>query len=148
MPCRRSLLPPGWWLIVPLSLGGLSCSKSSESLNPVEGKVLFNKQPLSGALVTLHPKGKTDMTTIPSVGLTREDGTFTVTTGEKTGAPAGEYVVTIICSEEVKSKPGVISTGPVETQDRLQGAYADWATSKITVEIKKGANQLEPFDLK
>jgi hypothetical protein len=148
MPSRRSLSPLGWWVVVPLSLGGLSCSKSTESLNPVEGKVLFKNQPLAGALVTFHPKGKTDMTTIPSVGLTKEDGTFTVTTGEKAGAPAGEYVVTIICSEPVKSKPGVISTGPVETQDRLQGAYAERETSKITVEIKKGTNQLEAFDLK
>jgi hypothetical protein len=130
-----------------LSLGGLSCS-DSPPLHPVEGKVLYKNEPLSGALVALHPKGGADIKAIPSTGLTGADGTFKITTGDKSGAPAGEYVVTIICSETVDAKPGKISTGPPETRDRLNGAYADKAKSTITVEVKKGDNQLEPFNLK
>jgi hypothetical protein len=126
----------------------LSCSGSGVSLNPVHGKVLYKNQPLKGALVTFHPKGHTDITTVPSVGLTGEDGTFDVTTGKKEGAPAGEYVVTLICSEEVAPKhKRAMSFAPPETRDRLGGTYANMETSKIRVAIKKGVNQLEAFDL-
>jgi hypothetical protein len=131
-----------------LSLVSVSCSGSSETLYPVQGKVLHNNQPLAGALVSFHPKSGSDVKTMIPTGLTKEDGTFTVATGDKPGAPAGEYVVTIICSEEIKPKAGQISTGPPDTQDRLKGAFADKASSRITVEIKKGNNQLEPFELK
>jgi hypothetical protein len=145
---RKCISILGGCLVVAAALSGLSCSDSAASLNSVQGKVLLNGQPLSGALVTLHPKDGADIRTVPSTGLSKDDGTFTIMTGDKSGAPAGSYVVTIICSEVVKPKEGVISTAPPETQDRLKGAYADRAKSTITVDVKKGTNQLEPFDLK
>jgi hypothetical protein len=138
--------PSRWrWLILLPALGCLSCSGSA-ALNPVQGTVLYKNQPLAGALVTFHPKGATGVATILPVGMTKEDGTFTLTTGQTDGAPAGEYVVTLICSEVVKSKR--ISTEQPETQDRFRGAYANAATSQIQVEIKNGPNQLAPFNLK
>jgi hypothetical protein len=84
------------------------------------------------------------------IGLTKEDGTFTVMTGQKDGAPAGEYMVTIICSVPVNKKTGkAISLGSdEETIDVLSGKYADVNNSKLPVTIKSGPNQLEPFDLK
>jgi hypothetical protein len=124
----------------------LSCSGSS-GLNPVQGKVLYKDQPLGGAVVTFHPKGADQVTAVPSVGRTKEDGTFTLTTGTKEGAPTGEYVVTIICPEEPKGKQGFSTEAP-DTPDRFQGAYANMATSKFKVEIKSGPNALEPFPLK
>jgi hypothetical protein len=148
MPRLRSLPPLGWgWLVVLCSLCGLSCS-GGDGLNPVQGTVLYKGQPLGGALVTFHPKETKDIHEIPPTGLTGADGTFSVTTGRKDGAPAGEYVVTIICSQVPTTTTKEINTGGVETQDRLQGAYADRATSRIKVVIKKGPNQLAPFDLK
>ncbi len=138
--------PRKWWLLL-LSLCGASCS-GGEALNPVHGKVLYQNGPLSGALVTFHPQGMADITVTPPVGLTGPDGVFTLTTGKKEGAAAGNYVITVICSETLPADDKSISTGGPETRDRLQGAYANRATSKITVEIKKGINQLEPFDLK
>jgi hypothetical protein len=129
-------------------LACLACS-GGEKLNPVTGTVLHKQQPLKGAVVTFHPKGGSDITTVRPVGLTREDGTFTLSTGQKDGALAGEYVVTIICPEEVtpKGKRGFTTEAP-DSQDRFHGAYANQATSTIKVEIKPGANQLEPFHLK
>jgi hypothetical protein len=70
-----------------------------------------------------------------------------VTTGKKEGAPAGEYVVTIICSEVVEKGKKSMSTEPPESRDRLKGAYADRAKSRITVKITNGPNQLETWDL-
>src|SRR5437660_12226619 len=117
-----SLPPPGWrWLALLPALCCLSCSGGSERLNPVQGKMLYKNQPMSGALVTFHPKGTDDVNTIRPTGLVKEDGTFTLTTGPKDGAPAGEYVVTVIWSEvSSKSKKG-FSTEMPATQDRLKG---------------------------
>jgi hypothetical protein len=130
-----------------MSVLGLSCSGSA-ALNPVRGKVVYKGQPLAGALVTFHPKGGGGLKSVPSTGLTKDDGTFAVVTGDKEGAPAGEYVVTVICSENVGAKKGAISTAMPDTQDKLKGAYASKESSRLSVTIKSGENQLDPFDLK
>jgi hypothetical protein len=146
----RSITSSWSWLLGVVCLLNLSCSPGKEELNPTEGKVLYKGQPLAGALVTFHPKGEASATAVRPTGLSKEDGTFTVMTGDKNGAPAGEYVVTIICSEvpAESKKEKDFATGGMETKDRLQGAYADHSKSKITVQIKSGTNKLEPFDLK
>ena len=133
-----------------LALCGLACSGSSQ-LNPVQGKVLYKNEPLAGALVTLHPKGATDVKVDRPVGRTKDDGTFTVSTGQAEGALPGEYMVTIICSQPINKKAGKkeMSLGSdEETSDVLKGMYADVGRSKLSVTIKSGPNQLEPFDLK
>ena len=130
-----------------MSLISLSCSSSEGFVLPFAGKSRTRANRSPGALVAFHPKGKADPKTVSSVGLTKEDGTFTLTTGDKVGVPAGEYVITIICSEKVSTKKGVISTGPAETQDRLNGVYSNRDTSQIVVTVKAGENQLDPFDL-
>ena len=127
-----------------------SCDKGGGSLNPVKGKVLVNDEPAKGVLVTFQPKKEASVHTTPSTGVTGEDGTFTLSTGSKQGAPAGEYVVTFIWSEEVPNAPKgkVISMEPPETRDRLGGAYASRDRSRFTVEVKAGTNELaEPFKL-
>ena len=65
------------------------------------------------------------------VGRSGEDGSFKLTTGDKEGAPAGEYVVTVICPEETKMPKGKISTAPPESKDRFEGAYANPTASKL-----------------
>jgi hypothetical protein len=139
----------GRWLILAAALACVSCSGGGATLYPVKGKVLYKNQPLAGAQVTFHPKGA-DLKTVNPTGLTKEDGTFTVMTGPSEGAPAGEYTVTLICSEQVapQGNKKVISTEMPETKDRLGGAYANRNTSTIKVEIKPGPNELQPFDLK
>jgi hypothetical protein len=122
-------------------------------LYPVSGKVTYKGQPLSGALVTLHPKGSTDPRVERPVGYTQEDGTFSVKTGQNPGAPAGEYIVTVICSRKVEPKGGskskIISFGgDEETVDILGGTYANPQTSQILVEIKPGNNELSPIELR
>lgn len=147
MRCSGYRCLVGCGLVALISLMSVSCSQSP-ALYPVEGKVIFNDQPLAGALVTFHLKGNTDIKAIPSTGMTKEDGTFTLVTGDRNGAPAGDYVVTIICTEQVGVKKGAISTGPPETIDKLKGAYADKANSKIFVSVTSGDNKLQPFVLK
>jgi hypothetical protein len=130
------------------ALACASCSKDG-GLNPVQGTVLYKGQPLEGAVLTFHPKGggKSITANLP-VGRTGADGTFTLKTGDKDGAPAGEYAVTLVCPEEVKLPKGKISTAPPESKDRFQMAYANRDNPPLRAEIKAGVNQLEPFQLK
>src|SRR5262249_22670468 len=124
----------------------MSCS-GSDALNPVEGKVLYNNEPIAGVLVTFHPKGA-DINTVLPVGQTKEDGTFTLSTGKQEGAPAGEYVVTAVCPQQgERTGAKGLSMQRFKPEDRFNGVYANEANSSIKVEIKKGKNQLEPFKL-
>lgn len=143
---RDSRRPPvlTGWLVMWSGLLAVSCSGSG-GLNPVQGKVLFRDKPLHGVVLTFHPVGQTDVHTQRPIGLTKEDGTFTVTTGLKEGAPAGQYIVTFTYPEQPKTK--AITMEMPETRDRFGGAYANPANSRIKVEIKSGLNQLEPFNL-
>jgi hypothetical protein len=121
------------------------CSQSP-TLNPVSGKVLYEGKPLAGALVSFHPE---DSKFGVATGYSKEDGTFTVVTGDVAGAAAGSYKVTVMCHVPIKAKTEGMSFGGMEeTEDRLKGAYANRGNSKIAVTIKDGPNQLEPFDLK
>jgi hypothetical protein len=128
-------------------LCSLACSGKQEELNPVKGKVVFRDELLKGALVTFHRKGSTDLNAHAITGYTNELGEFTLKTGEKEGAPAGDYVITIICSE-VKSLGTGLSLGGQDSVDRLKGVYAEVEKSTIFVTVKKGENVLPPFDLK
>jgi len=147
----RPLFPPraGRGLVLLAALACASCSGGGSALNPVRGQVLYKGQPLKGAVVTFHPKaGGKSFTTLLPVGMTGEDGSFTLATGDKEGAPAGEYVVTLICPEDVAVPKGKILTAPPESRDRLQGAYASRETSTLQRQVKAGSNQLEPLSLK
>ena len=149
MQVRPSPSPPVWrWLVLAPALFCLSCS-GGPKLNQVKGQVLYKNNPIRGAVVTFHLKGSDPLKAIPSSGMTQEDGTFTLTTGQKEGAPAGEYVVTVIWPKENTPKEGKILNGPPpDVPNQLPAAYADRDKSKLTAEIKNGENQLQPFSLK
>jgi hypothetical protein len=132
--------------VLTLALFSVSCS-SGESLNPVHGKVLYQNQPIGGVVLTFHPKGPTDINTIFPVGLSKEDGTFILTTGKNEGAPAGEYTVTAICPVPKGVQAKGMSMGRSDSEDKFKGAYVREETSTIKVEIKNAKNELEPINL-
>ncbi len=151
MNVRPPSLPSRWrWLVLLFVLSCAGCGGGGDSLASVRGKVLDKQgQPAKGAVVSFHPKGGNSVSTEPSVGVAGEDGTFTLETGKKSGAPVGEYTVTIIWPEEVAPRKAKVFPPPEsETRDRLRGAYANAKTSPFKVQIKAGDNQLEPFLLK
>lgn len=131
--------------MLPLLLACVSCS-SSAKLNKVQGKVQVNGKPAKGVAVFFNPKEDSIHAVRPS-GVTDEEGNFTLETpNQGQGAPAGKYVVTFLWPEEVKKK--AFGTEPPDSRDRFEGRYADRSRSKFEVEVKKGDNQLQPFDLK
>jgi hypothetical protein len=147
MPFQLSLLSRlGLWGLVLSVLGCLGCS-GSDGLNVVRGRVLSkNGEPAKGVVLTFHLKGADPVKAVRPIGLTTEDGTFTLMTGNKDGAAVGEYAVTLIWPEEPKTKG--IPRGPTDSRDRLEGAYANPAAPRFKAEIKQGENTLEPFKLK
>jgi hypothetical protein len=138
-------------LLLPVILSALalpSCSGSG-SLQAVHGKVLYKDEPIKGAVVFFHPQGSTDVNAQHPSGVTGQDGTFTLMTGNKNGAPVGDYVVTVVWNEEVEA-PKKIVMNPDDVpapKDRLGGRYANQASSKLTAKVKSGNNVLEPFKL-
>ncbi len=149
MRARISPRAPWRWLAVLSVVCAFACS-TGDGLSPVEGKVVFKSEPIKGVVVTFHPKDGDPIKAIRPVGQTKEDGTFTLLTGDKPGAPAGEYVVTFVWPREVAAPKGkkTFSTELPDTRDAFDGAFADANKSTFKVAVKKGANKLDPFYLK
>jgi hypothetical protein len=146
MRVHFSRLGPRWrWLLLLPAFFCISCS-SGPSYNPVEGQVLYKGQPIDGVGVIFRPANP-DMRTIPTEGVTDENGMFKLTTGKAEGAPTGTYTVTFTKSRLVASGKKVMSTEPPEYEDQFKGAYADPVKSKFKIDIKNGPNKLEPFKL-
>jgi len=111
---------------------------------PVSGTVLVDGRPAVRAAVTFHPAAPhADGKTYAPSTFTDDAGAFKLTTVEVgDGAPAGEYVVTIVANYVVKDGQDV----PVP--DALKGQYADPKKSQLKVTVREGDNVLPPFDLK
>jgi hypothetical protein len=143
-------LSPRWLFLTPWALlvpCGLLLSSCSNGLNSVQGKVLYKGNPIKGAVVFFHPVKATDLTAKHPSGVTGEDGSFTLDTGKENGAPTGQYVVTVVWYKEVPPSTKITNAPPPESEDQLKGRFADPKSSQLTVEIKPGVNQLEPFKL-
>ena len=86
-------------------LAGLlaACAGCGSKLVPVEGVVNLDGQPVDRATVTFIPQGEGRQAT----GVTGADGHFTLATGPDSGAPPGNYKVTVTKSESVPgANPG------------------------------------------
>ncbi len=145
------------WVIV-LAIVACGGCNAGERLYPVSGTVTVNGQPAVGAQVTFYPAGQSGVQVVPSTGIVAADGTFTLSTNGKAGAPPGQYEVTIVWPEERKSKTagklpegyigemGRSDEGPAA--DRLQGRYADRQKSPLRATVEPRETKLPPFELK
>jgi hypothetical protein len=105
---------------------------------PVEGKVLVGGVPAAYAHVTFHP---VDGAAHLPVGRAGPDGLFTLATfAPGDGAPAGEYVVTVVWPND--SIP-FDECADVTTHDRLNKAYADPADRKVVVTVRPEPNRID-----
>src|SRR5579872_832601 len=96
----------------------LLCPSCSGGLNKVRGKVLYQGKPIKGAVVALHPKGSDSDSPLNPTGITDDVGVFTLSTQKDSGAPAGEYVVTIVWLAE-PAPPTKPIKKPMGTQEGL-----------------------------
>ena len=127
-----------WGVVMVLALASAGCSKQAPQtlpVHPVTGKVTFDGRPAAGALVVFHPKDASAGLPTPNA-LVDKQGNYTLssyTAGD--GAPAGEYVVTVVWRLMVQ-KDGEFEPGP----NLLPPQVSKPATSKIVARVTEGTN--------
>lgn len=144
----RELRPPGsaWRelarLALPLFLFALlatGCSQAEPeriAVHPVQGQVTFNGKPAAGAFVVFHPQDAS--TGLAPSAKVDALGNYSLTTYEaKDGAPAGQYVVTVVLQRMV-NKNGEYVPGP----NLLPPQASKPATSKILARVAQGPNHV------
>src|SRR5262249_25120035 len=130
-----------------LGLGLLLVTSCGSGLSSVRGKVTYKGQPIKGAVVTFHPVGGDPLRATRPTGVTAEDGSYTLSCEKGTGAPPGQYVVTVVWMKDVEKKKGFSTDTQSEQIDQLQNRYADSTKSQIKFQIKSGNNNLDPIAL-
>ena len=144
-------MPRGWlvWLlagIVPGICGCASKDPRQKVCYPVEGQVLVKTQPAAGAIIAFQPAGGGNpeewFAGYPQA-TAGADGTFHVVTyGDQVGAPAGDYVVTIVWPAE--RDPNDEEASP---PDKLAGKYADPKTTSLKAKVESGPTKLSAFSI-
>jgi hypothetical protein len=132
--------------VLPIALiAALGCESQPErvAVHPVSGQVTYAGKPAAGVKVFFYPTSGPTIPVIPSNphGVTGPDGKFTLSTyGDGDGAPEGTYQVILFWPPEAGEDEEEADT------DRLLGWYAV-SQSKLTADVKPGANDLPPFQL-
>jgi hypothetical protein len=133
------------WLVLAGAIFATSCGGRRAT---VEGQVFCDGKPAIGAVVFFSPKGADDLTARRASGVVGPDGTFTLSTAKPgDGVAPGEYIVTIVWPEEVKTNKLTMSPEEQAPADRLQGRYADRSRSTLHATVKPGKNKLQAFEI-
>ena len=146
------------FLVVVAMLGLLlpGCGESKLPVFPVEGKVFYQGDPATGALIVFHPKGQTkgkDDQVVPRPSaVVAEDGSFALTTHKpRDGARAGEYLISIVWFKNANNSEGSLGERNSEpragSKDFLNNKYSFPDRSGLTASIKPGVNTLPTFEL-
>jgi hypothetical protein len=124
-------------------LGLASCS-GRKPLFPVHGKVVGkDNKPAAGAKVIFHPSPADTSEPLKPVGECDENGEFTLTTYTKgDGAPAGDYVITIIWLPPVSQLKSPFD--PAKGRDLLDGRYASPERSRHHFKVEEQAENVVP----
>ena len=101
-------------------------------LLPVVGKVIVNGTPLTRGSLAFRPeKAKGNESTHKPNAAIAEDGTYTVKTADRDGAPAGWYRVTVSSAAPVDPK------SPYETHWNHHLKYVGFETTDLFLEVKE-----------
>ena len=140
-----------FWLaaILMAALLCTSCGDGRKPVYPARGQVFFEGKPTPGALVIFHPLNDPDPNAMHPLARVEADGSFALTTYQgKDGAPAGEYTVTVSWVRDVDRQNLTAEEQKKEEPNLLPDRYSNSETSGLRAEIKKGPNELPPFQLK
>jgi hypothetical protein len=122
---------PLWRLVGILTVLGLSsCGPSSPKLVPVQGTVtLTDRTPIAYGHVILHPDPGKGNTSKEICQGTIQDGSYSIMTGARKGAPVGAYKVGIEAAKEVNPN------NPYFTEWLADEKYVDPNRSGLTMEV-------------
>ena len=135
--------------------------RSDLNLAPVEGTVTFQGKPLANATVTFIPKGEGSL----GVGITDEEGSFSISTGGQAGVTPGLCAVTV--SKMKSSGGGQAALEKMSEADRqkmmmsgksqgvmtgtpksaIPAQYGNAMTSGLNFEVKKDGENNFPITL-
>ncbi|HXG12727.1 MAG TPA: metallophosphoesterase [Gemmataceae bacterium] len=111
--------------------------RRTQPVQPVRGRVLLDGKPIADAHVVFHEQKPGAVRPLRLDAYTEADGTFVLTTYDRhDGAPAGEYVVTLVWQKPDPTDPDKL--GP----NLLPERYAKPATSPLRFTVKEGTNDL------
>ena len=110
------------------------CGPAAVKLVPVTGKVTIQGTPLPWGTITLYPDAtKGNKSTLQSFGNVAADGTYSISTDGKPGAPVGAYAVTISAAKP--STPGEYKP----TEWAASPDYLDRSKSGLTLNVVESA---------
>jgi len=133
-----------WGFLLVLGTSILVGCDSGPPVAPVQGKVLYNGEPLPFGSVTFQPSSGQ-----PAKGEIQPDGTFTLSTfAPNDGAIVGTHKVRIACytsQDPNRQQP----TGGEQSLGQLliPREYTMFDTSKLTAEVKPEGNEPLVFEL-
>jgi len=118
-------------LVVAFALGLGGCGKG-ETRYPVSGRVILGNGPLTAGQVTFVPdEGKGNKLKAAPSGMIGSDGSYSLSTDGKTGAPAGWYKVVI-----ATSIPGMGAPAPSASSDRSKPAPLNPVAGGVQIDPK------------
>jgi hypothetical protein len=131
---RISALVGGAWLAACLLLPAAGCRSGSAPLAPVRGKVSYRGQPLRSGAIVFAPDASRGTQGDLAVAEIQPDGSYTLKTGNASGAVVGWHRVTV-CSllPAVAVPPGQPPPPPVAL---LPIRYHDPRLSGLSCEVK------------
>jgi hypothetical protein len=142
------------YLALPIIAAGCSAAVEGPPFVPVEGTVLLDSKPLSGAEVTFEPQGDTPGH-LALFGRTDAAGKFSLHTpdGKRTGAAVGEYKVVVnkLVRPDGSDFIPDPNSGPMDTggfREVLPVSYSDTAQSQLTATVPDGGTKTLEFKLK
>jgi hypothetical protein len=114
------------------------CNRSGLDLAPVEGVVMYQGAPLADAGVLFKPsQGPFAM------GVTDEEGRFTLITANQEGALIGEHQVAISKAETIVRHVTGNPMPVYQTKALIPEKYFDAASSQLTASVKDDENEFE-----
>lgn len=151
-----------WCLLAVATMAAVGCGQSGPAVQFVEGRVLLDGQPVSGATVGFGPV--TLGNGLPAAGTTDAEGVFRLTASGG-GAPGagtlpGDYVVTVSKVQQTDSKPLPTPDDPDYGKPADSSAplpaggppkyivpepYSRPETSGLSATVKRGRNNGEAF---
>jgi hypothetical protein len=111
------------------------CADSSgPRLIEVKGKVYLGDQPLTGGSVSFRPQEPGSNPGPEPYGTIEKDGTYTMYTNQKPGAPMGKYYVLVVSTED--SEQGGATVTP---KSLIDPKYADPDSKLLPIEVVENA---------
>jgi hypothetical protein len=129
-------------LVMVAGCGGDDAAYHPTLLSGIGGRVTLDSQPLTTGVVTFAPDEGNPLR-VPATGRIEGDGSYTISTGGRDGAPAGRYRVCVSpdpreedALQRDRYKRGKLPAGVVTIPDRYR--YA--AKTPLRIEVAEGAS--------